>query len=72
LNRAFIYAGASSVIASLWKVGDQATRDFMTTFYLFLATGKSKAEALRSAQRVIRYTNRQPRDWAGFVLTGLP
>ncbi len=72
LNRAFIYAGASSVIATLWKVNDRATKDFMIAFYKQLKHGKSKAEALRTAQRKIRATYPHPYYWAGFVLTGDP
>ncbi len=72
LNRAFIYAGASSVIATLWKVNDRATKDFMIAFYKQLKHGKSKAEALRTAQGKIRAAYPHPYYWAGFVLTGDP
>lgn len=72
LTRAFLYAGASSVIASLWQVDDRATCDLMTHFYLHLAVTRSPAQALRAAQRIIRVRYPHPYYWAGFVLTGLP
>ncbi len=72
LNRAFLYAGASSVIASLWKVNDQATSTLMNLFYLYLRQGKSKAEALQAAQKATRALYPHPYYWAGFVLTGHP
>ena len=74
LTRAFLYAGASSVIASLWKVDDRATCELMTHFYLQLAVTHSPAHALRAAQRIIRAhaAYQHPYYWAGFVLTGIP
>ena len=50
LTRAFLYAGAHSVLASLWSVQDPSTAELMTRFYQQLAAGKSKDEALRLAQ----------------------
>lgn len=72
LNRAFIYAGASSVIASLWTVDDQATSLLMQTFYSYLKRGFSKAEALQAAQAATRRKYPHPYYWAAFVLTGDP
>jgi CHAT domain-containing protein/Tfp pilus assembly protein PilF len=72
LNRAFLYAGASSVVASLWKVDDEATSVFMTAFYRSLKQGQSKAEALQSAQAKTRAQYPSPYYWAAFVLTGDP
>jgi CHAT domain-containing protein len=54
LNRAFMYAGAPSVIASLWSVDDDATQQLMIAFYSHLKEGLSKAEALRAAQIEVR------------------
>lgn len=51
LTRAFQYAGARSVMASLWNVNDQATAELMIRFYRHLRAGKTKDEALRAAQR---------------------
>jgi CHAT domain-containing protein len=72
LNRAFIYAGSPSVIASLWSVDDLTTRDFMDRFYTALAQGRSKAEALQEAREQIRRGKPHPYYWAAFVLTGNP
>jgi len=73
LTRGFIYAGASSVIASLWKVDDRATTKLMTEFYKGLfEEGLTTSAALRQAKikmwRQSRY--REPFYWAAFVLQG--
>ncbi len=72
LTRAFQYAGARSVLASLWKVEDKATGELMKRFYRYLKAGKTKDEALRSAQiDLIRSPDySQPKDWAAFQLNG--
>lgn len=49
LTRSFMYAGASSVVVSLWSVNDVSTSYLMEGFYTYLKT-KDKAEALRSAK----------------------
>ena len=50
LTRAFQYAGARSVMASLWKISDRTTAELMVRFYKHLKEGKPKDEALRAAQ----------------------
>lgn len=50
LTRAFQYAGARSVLASLWSVTDITTAELMTRFHRYLRAGNSKDEALRLAQ----------------------
>ncbi|MDA3893518.1 MAG: CHAT domain-containing protein, partial [Salinivirgaceae bacterium] len=51
LPRGFIYAGAKNVIASLWKIHDEKTKDLMVAFYKHLLEDKvSYAEALRLAK----------------------
>lgn len=73
LARAFFYAGAHRVIASLWPVDDRATAAFMEEFYrTLLIEHTSAAGALRSAQRRIASDSRwaSPYYWAGFVLQG--
>jgi CHAT domain-containing protein/tetratricopeptide (TPR) repeat protein len=72
LNRAFIYAGAPTVIASLWIVDDKSTSYLMRAFYTHLKRGMSKAEALRAAQSDTRKKYPDPYYWAAFVLTGDP
>lgn len=69
LTRGFFYAGASSIIASLWPVDDEATYLMMTTFYRELAR-QPKAQALRSAQLAVRAKYPQPFYWAAFQLAG--
>ncbi|MDM8527827.1 CHAT domain-containing tetratricopeptide repeat protein [Anaerolineales bacterium HSG24] len=71
-NRAFMYAGAASVVGSLWKVGDEATEHVMTRFYTHLNDGQPKAEALRLAQiETMQHSDYgHPFYWSAFVLTG--
>jgi CHAT domain-containing protein len=68
-TRGFLYAGASSIVSTLWKVDDRATRDLMLDFYSRLSTTE-KSEALREAQRNARKNYPHPYYWASFQLTG--
>ncbi len=73
LTRGFMYAGASRVMASLWKVEDRSTAELMKHFYKHLLKDKmSSAAALRQAQLAVRNQPqwRLPYHWAGFVLQG--
>jgi CHAT domain-containing protein len=73
LTRGFMYAGASSVVASLWKVDDEATAELMKRFYTnMLQGGMTPAEALRAAQNSIRQEPQwsAPYYWAAFTLQG--
>lgn len=73
LTRGFMYAGASSVLASLWKVDDEATSELMKRFYAnMLQRGMTPAAALRAAQNSIRSEPqwRSPYYWAAFTLQG--
>jgi hypothetical protein len=73
LSRAFFYAGARRVIASLWPVDDRATAAFMAEFYrALLVDHRPAGAALRSAQQRLARENRwaSPYYWGGFVLQG--
>jgi CHAT domain-containing protein len=74
LGRAFLAAGANSLVMSLWSVEDNATSELMKLFYQHLLNGESKVQALRAAQcNFLRqegsmYTH--PYFWAAFRLVG--
>ena len=74
LTRAFMYAGASRVVASLWRTEDRATAVLMNRFYeaSLAGNGMSPAAALRKAQLSMWQDKRwsQPRYWAAFTLQG--
>lgn len=74
LARAFLYAGAARVVASLWKVDDVATAEFMQTLYegMLGDAHLSPPEALRAAQLKMMNDPRwkSPYYWAAFVLQG--
>jgi len=68
-TRGLLYAGASSIVSSLWNVDDLATRDLMVDFYANLPK-LGKQEALRQAQLGVRTRRDHPFFWAAFILTG--
>ena len=72
LTRAFQYAGARSVLATLWSVSDISTAALMKRLYSQLRAGRSKDQALQAAQtaliRLPKYSH--PYYWAAFQLTG--
>lgn len=73
LTRGFMYAGASRVVASLWRVDDVATADLMGRFYkAMLLHGMRPAAALRQAQVEIRTQKRwaDPFYWGAFTIQG--
>ena len=70
LMRAFFYAGASSLILSMWSVDAPTTMDLMTAFYKSVRRGGSRADALRAAALAIRESKSHPFYWAPFVLLG--
>jgi len=74
LTRGFMYAGASRVVVSLWKVDDEASAEMMRLFYGYML-GSDKLRppaALRAAQDAIRKQGRwrHPYYWAGFIIQG--
>ena len=72
LSRAIFYAGASSVLMSLWAVDDEASSYLMSRFYVHLRSARSIEDALRRAQlEMIRSRETShPYYWAGFIVTG--
>jgi CHAT domain-containing protein/tetratricopeptide (TPR) repeat protein len=72
LTRAFLYAGARSLVVSLWPVPDRSTSDLMYDMYRNLGSGK--AEALRRAKLGMISSERfsEPYYWAPFILSGDP
>ena len=72
LTRAFQYAGARAVLASLWAVSDDSTAQLMRRLYAHLERGESKDDALRAAQLELIQGKAfaHPSRWAGFELIG--
>ncbi|HQV06137.1 MAG TPA: CHAT domain-containing protein, partial [Chitinophagaceae bacterium] len=70
LQRAFRAAGAGSIITSLWKVDDNATKDFMIAFYAELIQSKNTTKAFIHAQKTIKEKYKLPYFWGAFVLVG--
>jgi len=70
LTRGLLYAGASSVVTSLWKVDDESTGQLMAQMYRNLAK-KAPDESLRGAQLDTRKKFPHPYYWAAFYLTGM-
>ena len=72
IARAFLGAGARSVLVSLWAIDDEATLEFMKSFYLHLAEGRSASESLNRAMKRLRESEKfsEVKYWAPFVLIG--
>lgn len=70
LPRAFLGAGAASVLVSLWLVPDATTAALMAHWYAALRAGQGRAEALRAAQQAVRQRHPHPYYWAPFILVG--
>jgi len=72
IGRAFLGAGARSVLVSLWAVNDEATMEFMKSFYEHLARGHSASLALNWAMKSLRVSEKYcaVKHWAPFVLIG--
>jgi CHAT domain-containing protein/tetratricopeptide (TPR) repeat protein len=70
LTRAFHFAGARTVVASLWDAGDRSSARFMERFYRALRAGTPKADALRAAQVEAIRAGEHPLRWAGFQSYG--
>lgn len=78
LRRAFLQAGAKSLVMSMWPVPDKETLELMETFYRNLDEGKNRGQALRNAiltqKKVVaeRYGTPNPFYWGAFVFFGDP
>ena len=72
LTRGFLYAGASNIIFSLWKIPDKQTSELMIDFYKNMLSGEDYSRALREAKLklIANYSAARPRSWASFVLVG--
>ena len=73
LARAFTYAGAKSIVTTLWSVSDVSSKDLMIAFYDQLLHKKPVDEALAQAKRLYIKSNKgkaHPFFWAGFVGIG--
>ena len=72
IARAFLGAGARSVLVSLWAIDDEATMEFMKVFYQHLVHGRSDSEALNKAMKSMRESKcfSAVKYWAPFVLIG--
>ena len=72
LRRAFVLAGAETLVMSLWPVSDYIARDAMVGYYTRLRAGLGRGDALRQAKFAIlkRPNRRHPYYWAGFIQSG--
>jgi CHAT domain-containing protein/Tfp pilus assembly protein PilF len=68
--RAFLHAGAKSVVVSLWAVSSMETVEYMERFYGYLKAGKTRSEALRQARSEIKARYPNPFIWAPFIIHG--
>jgi CHAT domain-containing protein len=78
LRHAFLYAGARTLVTSLFEVPDVETRELMRRFYQGLGAGRGKLEALNEAQLEMLRNRRKekgaahPFYWASFIVVGDP
>lgn len=72
LTRAFLYAGARSIVVSLWPVVDRSTSDFMYDTYRSLGTGKTAALRQAKLAMISSKDYSAPYYWAPFILSGDP
>ena len=76
LSRAFNYAGATTLVTTLWKINDESTSNIITYFYKNLKSGYSKSESLRRAKlKYLKENNNDeilmhPYYWSGITISG--
>ncbi len=68
LQRAFLIAGAKSIIMSLWSVSDEATMELMTLFYNNYAKSGHKQQAFSDAIKQLKVKYKDPYFWSAFVM----
>jgi CHAT domain-containing protein len=72
LANPFLISGIPTVVASLWSIPDTPTQELMVDFYKNIQTTPNKAQALRQAMLTTMKKHPDPKNWAAFVLIGLP
>jgi CHAT domain-containing protein len=72
LSRAFLAAGAATLVASLWPVHDESAAAWAAEFYGHLRAGRSPAGAVRQAQLALLQAQPDPYYWAPFIAVGRP
>ncbi len=71
MGRSFQYAGAQSVLMSMWSVAERSSVDLVKNFFRYVESGKGKIEALRLARADVRNNGYDhPFFWAPFILFG--
>jgi CHAT domain-containing protein len=70
LVRGLLYAGARSVLTTLWDVDEVTWASFSRHFYRAITESQSKQSALQVATSALRRETRDPRHWAPFLLFG--
>ena len=70
LRRAFVLAGARTLVISLWQVPDQQTQELMVAFYRGVLAGASRVDALRQAQLALKERFPEPLFWGAFICLG--
>ncbi|MBI4907486.1 MAG: CHAT domain-containing protein [Acidobacteria bacterium] len=70
LTRGLLYAGARSLLLTLWDVNDRSTAELVLSFYSHYQTGRGRAACLRAAMREVRERKEHPFHWAPLMLVG--
>ena len=72
LQRAFILAGAQSLLMSLWRIPEQPRLQLLEDFYRRILAGEPRAQALQSARIALKKQYPRSLDWGAFILLGNP